>query len=160
VPLDPSAADYFLLRDTPLNVFRDAEALAGVVAQLTALGYRIINVDASGGSLADCFRQMADAIPEWPDRYVVNLDGLDNGLRDLEGTAFAVVLNGFASLQKASRRDAARLLNVLVTQAWWHLAHGRPLLTLVQTDPPIKGDVGRRARLWWGPLQVEDDERA
>jgi hypothetical protein len=124
------------------------------------LGYRIINVDASGGSLADCFRQMANAIPEWPDPYVVNLDGLDDGLRDLEGTAFAVVLNGFASLQKASRSNAAGLLDVLVRQAWWHMAPGRPLLTLVQTDSPIKGDVGRRARLWWGPLKLDDDDRA
>jgi len=72
--------------------------------------------------------------------------------RDLEGTAFAFVLDGFTSLQAASPADAQELLDVSVSQAWWR---GNTVLILSwrgESNPQPPDYKAREA----GPSQVSE----
>ena len=132
-----------------------------MVAVLQGIGYRVIPVDASRGSLSDCLQQIESEVPEWPAPYVTGLDGLNDGLRDLEGRAFAFVLRGYESLHESEPDAAIELLNSLASGAWWQMTQGRPLLTLVETNLPVAVRVGALPVVTWrGWWEAEDQGRA
>ena len=89
--------------------------------RLKRKGYRIVLVDASTSTTVDeLVRAIAAEVPEWPDRYVPNLDAFEDALFDMDFPAeagIAIALVGFDEFEQRCLRAARAVLNIIESRS-------------------------------------------
>jgi Barstar (barnase inhibitor) len=96
-------AAYFLIRDSYVTLYWRTGVLDATVRELRDGGYRIVDVDASGWTVATDVRQLGSALG-FPDFKGGSLDALHDHLRDVathdhgtdpEATGTVLVMRGY-----------------------------------------------------------------
>lgn len=152
-------ADYLLLVNGFVQLFRRTSALDETVTTLDGLGYDVIRVDASGWETdADMHRDLAAAL-SFPEDYGRNLDALNDSLGDVvsyrygtsaEATGFALVLTGYDRFADRRPDTAQAALDIFARQARAGALIGHRMACLVQCDDPATAfvPVGAQPIAW------------
>lgn len=163
---DFERADWPLLQNGAVNLFRKPEILAGVRAGLTGLDYGISEV--SCGTQVPSFEAQMSSALKWHELFgyepwTGNLDALRDGMRYYPfgpSGRSALILNGFHHLVAVDSERAHIILDIIEAAARDHLLTAKLLIALVQTDDPrysCSGIGGRNAN--WNDHEWLDANR-
>jgi hypothetical protein len=136
-------ADYLLLVNGFVQLFRRTSALDETVTTLDGLGYDVVRADASGWQNDDDLHRDLAAVLSFPDDYGRNLDALNDCLGDVvsysygtsaEATGFALVLTGYDRFAGHRPATAQAALDTFARQARAGALIGHRMVCLVQCD--------------------------
>jgi hypothetical protein len=158
LPLHQRSREFQLFQYGPIVAFEELPPLREVRAELRMHGYRLIDVDASSGSAAGCYRQIAEQLRDPYDRddRAIELNAFNDlsfVLNDhLRAAAAAFVITGFDALV-AKEPEEAQFLDEIVREAWRSAIQGRLLGVLVHPTSAVERRVGGvfpdRWFEWW-----------
>jgi hypothetical protein len=158
LPLRERTREFQLFQYGPIVAFDELPPLREVRDELRVHGYRLIDVDASSGSAAECYRQIAEQLrdPYAYDDRPIELNAFNDlpfVLRDhLRAAAAAFVVTGFDALV-AKDPEEAQFLDEIVREAWRSAVQGRLLGVLVHPISAVERRVGGvfpdRWFEWW-----------
>ena len=145
--------DLAILRISPVCLFHKESVLNDTVHWLEQHDYVVHAFDASRwASAADLHESLKKELA-FPDYYGRNLNALDECLGDMDIPAegrVVLVFRHYDALQRALGSLAQTVLDIIAGASYRHLANGRRLLALVQSDDPAIGfdPVGKRPVIW------------
>jgi hypothetical protein len=148
-----SNQDLSILRISPVCLFHKENVLKDMVRWLEQHDYIIHEFDATRWSSEDDLHGHLKKELAFPEYYGRNLDALDECLGEMafhsKGGA-ALVFWRYDAFQRTQSVLAQTLLDIVAGASYRHLANGRKLLALVQSDDPsIHFDpVGKRPVIW------------
>jgi hypothetical protein len=152
-------ADYLLLVNGFVQLFRRKSALDETVTTLDGLGYDVVQVDASGWATEDDLHRGLAVALNFPDDYGQNLDALNDCLGDVvsysygtsaEATGLALVLTGYDRFADHRPDSAQAVLDIFARRARSGALIGHRMTCLVQCDNPATAfaPVGAQPITW------------
>jgi hypothetical protein len=149
--MDFQRADWRLLQNGAVNLFRRPEVIAQAQVSLEGLGYRISQVNCRDGQ--PVFREQMSEALSWREQFCYGLwtgsiDALNDGFSLCsfgENGRAAFVFQGFHRIAAEDAQWAHAVLDAFECSARSHLLSGNFLIGLVQTDderfccPPLGG---------------------
>jgi hypothetical protein len=130
--------DYLLLVHGHVHLFRHDWARDRLLADLSGLGYDVVEADLSGCHDAASIRASIAAVPGWPaGPGPGSWPAFTNGLEDLlrpDRPLLVLVLLGIDRLYQLNPTSTETMLDLVASAGRWHLLFGRRLLCLLQTD--------------------------
>jgi hypothetical protein len=139
------AEDFVLARDGAVSLFYRERVLGKVLAELTALDYAVVEVDAGDWvSRADLHDGLAAKL-DFPTYYGRNVAALRDCLADVAKgeygwstarTGLAVAIRRFDRFEARQPVEAYDLMDAAARQASYGLLFGHRLLWLLQVDDP------------------------
>jgi hypothetical protein len=137
---DLNRADWPLLQNGAVTLFRDPVILAETRHALLQLDYGLAEISCAVGwpGIYEPFSSLLkwdEQFGYWP--WTGNLDALNDGLRDYPfgpSALNALILSAFHILVAEDRDASHAILDMLEANARDHLLWGRTLIVLVQTD--------------------------
>lgn len=133
------------MMNTFVSLFWRREVLQHTLEQLAALGYDIVQIDATAWRTEqDLHRDMAAAL-SFPSYYGNNLDALNDCLSDVgsgdygvsaAATGLALVIIGYDKFAAVEPDIAQTVLDIFAGQARHAVLIGHRMLCLVQSDDP------------------------
>jgi len=132
-------ADWRLLQNGAVNLFRQAAYLEEAKRELASLGYETIDLAFSD---LDQFKSDLSIALKWEEQFGYapwdgNLDALNDGLRwfSNEGPErVALCITRFHGLWRADKRIAHALLDMIESQSRDALLVGKHLIAMIQTN--------------------------
>ena len=160
-------ADWPLLQNGAVNLFRSPAVLQDAGQALAALGYAIADLSCRGGWAG--FQAELSRVLQWEAQFGYgpwngNLDALRDGLGGYPfgpSRRAALILDDFHVLVAADPDGSHAVLDLLEASARDHLLLGNFLILLVRTDDPRYecAPIGAR-RASWNPREWLDQDRA
>lgn len=152
---DYDRADWRLLQNGAVNLYRRPDIYENDLAALKALGYAVVDIDFQS---LPAFHEAVSRALDWQQLFGYagwngGLDALDDGFGSLEldeTHTFAFGVRGFHRLFREDRRLATNLADIIETASRDHLLMGGRLIGLFQTDDPHLelGSLGGRGAQW------------
>ncbi len=158
---DLKRADWALLQNAAVNLFRDPAILEEARQALLKLDYEIADISCATGWSG--IHEPFSSLLKWEEQFGYspwngNLNAFNDGLLDYPfgpSGRNALILHAFHKLVAENRGASHAILDMLETSARDHLLWGKTLIVLVQTDddlyqcPAIGGRrVGWNRREW------------
>lgn len=151
-------AAYFLIRDSSVTLYWRTGVLDATVRELRDGGYLIVDVDASGWTVATDVRELGSALG-FPGFKGASLDALHDHLRDVathdhgtdpQATGTVLVVRGYDHFARHCAHPAQAVLDSFAHAAHLALLFGHRMICLVQSDDPdIHFDaIGSRGPRW------------
>ncbi|WP_407319898.1 barstar family protein [Isoptericola halotolerans] len=169
-PAEPTPPfDFVLMQNGSVNLYWDLAVLDDACTRLSALGYRVVRIEADAWcDAASMFDALAVAL-DFPDYSGRNFDALNDCLSDVaagdfgapaDATGLALVLTGYDSFAAADPVAAQTLAGCFADQSRTALLFGRRLVCLLQSGDPrfALAPVGARAASW-NPAEWSDSQR-
>ncbi len=164
-PDEPSMRlDVRLLQSSCVAAYRSVPLLEEDTRWFREQGYRVVSLDAAvWSSREDSLRAFGVAL-DFPDYYGINLDALNDCLRDVvisPDSGLVLVLSSFDLFQEKAGADFTwNLLDIIATTSRFFLISGRRLLVLVQvSDPDWRASPVGAQPVLWNPREFFDAKR-
>lgn len=171
---DPQAAPgrdraFRLMINNFVTLFWRPALLDQTASQLTAHGYQVTRMDASGWRTEDDLHRDIAQTLLFPDYYGRNLDALNDCIRDVldgrygwdaETTGLVLVFTGYDRFAHHCPRAAQIVLDIMADQARSALLLGRRVMCLVQSgDPRIRFEPVGAMPVMWNDAEWPDAKR-
>lgn len=151
--------DWFLIRERVVTLFWRERLLDDALAELRAMGYKVVDLDASASADAQAFLVAIGVALDFPDFYGENLDALNDCLRDVatldygsdpDSTGTVVAFRHYDRIVSMDAKRAEAVLDIFTDRARDGLLIGHRMMVLVQSDDPDLsfGPLGAQSAGW------------
>jgi RNAse (barnase) inhibitor barstar len=161
--------DYRLVANGFVSMFWAQHVLDKTLEWLSVRGYQLVILQAGEWrQTRELHQDFAEAL-DFPDYYGMNLDALNDCLRDValgdygldqSATGFVLVLRRFDSSASAEPRVAQAVLDIFADRARNAALFGQRMLCLVQSDDPdLRFTPVGATEVNWNDAEWRDDTR-
>jgi hypothetical protein len=151
--------DWFLIRERVVTMFWRERLFDDALAELRALGYKVVELDASAYSDDQAFLVAVGKALDFPDFHGNSLDALNDYLRDVasleygsdpDSTGTVVAFRHYDRIVSMDAQRAEWVLDIFTDRARDGLLFGHRMMVLVQTDDPELsfGPLGAQSAGW------------